>query len=309
MKKKPSTIKKSHGQIATALKNEAKARGENPNDVYNQFFRETFLHALMNKQSGWVLKGGSNIYCRIPGARQTKDLDFYRQHEPTSSVGAAEALVAQMNGHREGPYTFRVFRSPRAAAQGTVDSQRIIVKVVHGVNNQLIEFGVDVSGDLEVTGHEERLVVEKTYEVQTEFLPSRFQISSYPIANQIADKVCAMYERHGDTPPGKASTRYRDLYDIALMARELSVTAIDLRIALRRQCEVRKLTLPERIALPDENWKTRYPITVQKLGGKYADLTSIDLALQIAGLLVDPILCGEIGTENLTWDYSSLQWA
>lgn len=199
MKKKPSTIKKSHGQIATALKNEAKARGENPNDVYNQFFRETFLHALM--------------------------------------------------------------------------------------------------------------VVEKTYEVQTEFLPSRFQISSYPIANQIADKVCAMYERHGDTPPGKASTRYRDLYDIALMARELSVTAIDLRIALRRQCEVRKLTLPERIALPDENWKTRYPITVQKLGGKYADLTSIDLALQIAGLLVDPILCGEIGTENLTWDYSSLQWA
>lgn len=246
MKKKPSTIKTSHGQIATALKNEAKTRGESPNDVYNQFFRETFLYALMNKQSGWVLKGGSNIYCRIPGARQTKDLDFYRQHEPTSSVGAAEALVAQMNGHREGPYTFRVFRSPRAAAQGTVDSQRIIVKVVHGVNNQLIEFGVDVSGDLEVTGHEERLVVEKTYEVQTEFLPSRFQISSYPIASQIA--------------------------------------------------------------LPDENWKTRYPITVQKLGAKYADLTSIDLALQIAGLLVDPILCCEIGTENLTWDYLSLQW-
>ena len=31
----------------------------------------------MRLNDGWVLKGGTNIYCRIPGARQTKDLDLF----------------------------------------------------------------------------------------------------------------------------------------------------------------------------------------------------------------------------------------
>lgn len=78
-------MKRTHGQITTALKKEAKAQGKNPNDVYNQFFREVFLHELMQHQNGWVLKGGSNIYCRVPGARQTKDLDLYRQSRNYSS--------------------------------------------------------------------------------------------------------------------------------------------------------------------------------------------------------------------------------
>lgn len=63
----PPWMKKTHTQITAALKAEAKAQGAKPNDVYNQFFREVFLHELMRQDSGWVLKGGSNIYCRIPG--------------------------------------------------------------------------------------------------------------------------------------------------------------------------------------------------------------------------------------------------
>lgn len=70
-------VRQRHNQIVNALKSEARSRGADISDVYNQFFREVFLNELMQEGEGWVLKGGTNVYCRIPGARQTKDLDIY----------------------------------------------------------------------------------------------------------------------------------------------------------------------------------------------------------------------------------------
>lgn len=276
--------------------------------MYNQFFREAFLHELMMHQRGWVLKGGSNIYCRIPGARQTKDLDLYRQANPTSATGAAEALVTAMNGRKAGPYTFRVEHPARNGPAGTVDSERVDVTVIHGVNNRLTSFNVDVSGDLEVIGEVESLTVVASFGVDTEFLPHNFEIYSYPVANQIADKVCAMYELHGETPPGRPSTRYHDLYDVALMARELTVRAADLRAALDTQCRVRKMTLPECIAIPDDSWIRQYPAKAKNFGSGRWGLKTLDEALRIAGLLVDPVLSGEVGESNQTWDCSVLLW-
>lgn len=276
--------------------------------MYNQFFREVFLHELMQHQNGWVLKGGSNIYCRVPGARQTKDLDLYRQDDPTSSTGAADALVAAMNGHRVGPYRFQVEHPDRTGAVGTVDSERIDVTVIHGVNNRFLSFGVDVSGDLAVTGTVEPLIVPASYEVTTEFLPQTFRVYSYPVASQIADKVCAMYERHGETPPGKASTRYHDLYDVALMARELTVSAADLRAALNTQCQVRKMTLPERLVIPDDSWTNQYPAKAKKFDSERWGLNELDEALRVAGLLIDPILSGEIDGLGQSWDCAAMLW-
>lgn len=275
--------------------------------MYNQFFREAFLHELMQHQDGWVLKGGSNIYCRVPGARQTKDLDLYRQDDPTSSTGAAAALVAAMNGHRVGPYAFRVEHPDRTGAAGTVDSERIDVTVSYGVN-RFLSFGVDVSGDLEATGTVEPLTVPASYEVTTEFLPHTFQVYSYPVASQIADKVCAMYERHGETPPGRASTRYHDLYDVALMARELTLSAADLRAALNTQCQVRKMTLPERLVIPDDSWATQYSAKAKKFGSERWGLKELDEALRVAGLLVDPVLSGELDGLDQSWDCAVLLW-
>ena len=63
------------------------------------------------------------------------------------------------------------------------------------------------SGGLEVTGAAETLTVPASYQVATESLPPSSPVHSYPVASQLADKVRAMYERHGATPPGRASTR------------------------------------------------------------------------------------------------------
>ncbi|MBK3429113.1 nucleotidyl transferase AbiEii/AbiGii toxin family protein [Corynebacterium tuberculostearicum] len=304
----PPRMKKTHTQITAALKAEAKARGAKPNDVYNQFFREVFLHELMRQDSGWVLKGGSNIYCRIPGARHTRDLDLYRQVDPTSSADAADALVRDMDTHTAGPYTFHVRRPDRRGRAGVIDSERVDVTVTHGVNNRLINFGIDVSGDLEVTGATETLTVPASYQVATEFLPPSFPVHSYPVASQLADKVCAMYERHGATPPGRASTRYHDLYDIALIASELPVSAAELSSALNTQCRVRSMTLPQRITVPDKKWESEYPLKARAFTGVRDNLRDVGEALRIAGLLLDPILGGDPATAAGVWDPVSLAW-
>ena len=74
----------------------------------------------MRLGEGWVLKGGTNVYCRIPGARHTKDLDLYRHIDPTSALSAAEFLVEVMGGHREGPYTFDLELTSRKTMAGSV---------------------------------------------------------------------------------------------------------------------------------------------------------------------------------------------
>ncbi|CAB0661377.1 nucleotidyl transferase AbiEii/AbiGii toxin family protein [Corynebacterium diphtheriae] len=86
-------------------------------------------------------RGGTNIYCRIPGARQTKDLDLYRRDDPTSSTGAAESLVSAMNGYKIGPYIFHVIHPRQSGGVGTVDSERIDVTVIHGITIDLSPSG------------------------------------------------------------------------------------------------------------------------------------------------------------------------
>lgn len=260
------------------------------------------------KHGGWVLKGGSNIYCRIPGARHTKDLDIYRQEEPTSAAGAAKDLVTIMDGHRAGPYTFHVHRSAKPQLTGTIESERATITVTHGINSQLLSFGVDISGDLHVIGSVEALTVNATYEVNTEILPQSFHVHSYPVPNQVADKVCAMFERHGTTPPGKASTRYHNLYDLALIAQELTLTAQELWKALDTQSKIRELLLPDQLRVPDERWITEYPKKARNFGGNHKELESLDEALRIAGLLLNPILSPEEEILSRSWDYKHLRW-
>ena len=73
---------------------------------------------------------------------------------------------------------------------------------------------------------------------------------AYPVVDHIADKVCAMLETHpraGGDPI--ASTRYRDLVDLATFARASEIDGAALSKALRSEAQRRDLTLPD--DLPD----------------------------------------------------------
>lgn len=220
--------RQTHTQITAGLRAFARREKMSVNAVYSRFFREMFLAELMNKDTGWVLKGGTNLYCLIPGARHTEDLDLYRQDSPTGYRDAADSLIAVMDQTAVGPYAFEV-RSPREEkVSGTIDNVQLTVLVRFGTG-EFSRFNIDVSGDLEVPTVTESLVVKRSDPLDVPFVAQTFPVLSYPVENQLADKVCAMYEVHGS----RVSTRYRDLYDIGLIVLELGVDVEKLRTALR----------------------------------------------------------------------------
>lgn len=118
------------------------------------------------------------------------------------------------------------------------------------------------------------------------FAAKTFSILSYQVENQLADKVCAMFEMHGS----RVSTRYRDLYDIGLIALELDVDHEALRNALRRQEEIRRISLPSQIEFPSSDWPSAYEKFVGTLHKPVPHIESADKALFVAGELLDPVL-------------------
>lgn len=298
--------KRTDGQIRNALKQEAREQKLSPNDVYNRFFRELFLAKLMNHDQGWVLKGGTNLYCRIPGARHTRDLDLYRQDDPTSYRQAAEELVETMNETTIGPYRFSVTAPKDETVSGTIENINLTVEVFHGVSS-ILSFGIDVSGDLHVPAVTDTLTVKRSDHIDLEFMDREYTIRSYPVENQIADKVAAMYElhRHDNQP----STRYRDLYDLALIALELSVNAADLAHALNTQAQVRGLTLPQKIRLPSSTWIDGYARLVRNLPNPRKEIADVNEALHIVGTLVNPILTASADPVTGTWSPNAGRWS
>lgn len=297
-----SEPKSRHGQIKHALQKDSRNHGLTMNDVYNRFFRELFLGELGSRDQGWVLKGGTNLHCRIPDARTTRDLDLYRQDDPTSYRDAAQDLIESMNGAQIGPYLFQVAEPRKQAATGTIDSIQLTVHVFQGVS-KLLQFHIDVSGDLQVPAVTEAITVERSDSLDLAFVGREYTIRSYPIENQVADKVCAMYEIHGS----RVSTRYRDLYDIALIALSLEVKGEELAQALRAQEKIRVLSLPQALHLPGPEWVNGYAGLKKNSPYLRAEITAVTDALQVAGSLVDPILA----TENApvgTWSPEHQYW-
>ncbi|MEY8577154.1 nucleotidyl transferase AbiEii/AbiGii toxin family protein [Corynebacteriaceae bacterium 6-324] len=118
------------------------------------------------------------------------------------------------------------------------------------------------------------------------FAAKTFSILSYQVENQLADRVCAMFEMHGS----RVSTRYRDLYDTGLIALELDVDHEALRNALRRQEEIRRISLPSRMVFPSLDWPSAYEKFVGTLHKPVPHIESADKALFVAGELLDPVL-------------------
>ena len=81
-----------------------------------------------------------------------------------------------------------------------------------------------------------------------------------------------MYEMHGS----RVSTRYRDLYDLGLIALELQVDQELLHMAILEQRNAREVSLPVELELPGPDWSRSYPKFVSTLHHKRAELESVE---------------------------------
>ena len=108
---------------------------------------------------------------------------------------------------------------------------------------------------------------------------------AYPLVDHVADKVCAIVERHDGHP----STRYKDLIDLVAIVDRVAIAAEPQLRALYKESQRRMLELPPVFDTFDRNlWTPGYRAEARRT----IDLSALELdqALAMVTPFVDPLL-------------------
>jgi hypothetical protein len=123
---------------------------------------------------------------------------------------------------------------------------------------------------------------------------------AYPLVDRVADKVCAILERHG----GKPSTRFKDLIDLIAISRRAGVDGDLQRQALAKEARRRSLNLPAAFDVPDRAlWQPGDRAEARRTIG--LDAVDLDAALAAVRPFLDPLLAG---TASGSWDPNTRGW-
>ena len=284
--------------VHSRLKTKAALTGRPFNELEREFVMQVFLgRVFADPASPWILKGAGGLLVRLPGARHSVDLDLLN---PAHSLGDAVAELTELG--RPGPADPYVFSVQQAAKMtGGVQGAQVKVDVLLG-GRRVARFPIDVSTELSIVGRVDHQRPERVIEVPG--LADPPVVVLYPLPDQVADKVCAMYERHG--PDGSiGSTRYRDLVDLVLIITSCQLDGQQTRAALAAESGRRSLTLPTALRSPGSGWASEYPRIARK-STLAPDLQGLEGALTQAGRCLSPLLAGELTGGR--WDPRRSAW-
>jgi len=268
-------------------------------DLQRQFAYDRLLARVFSAEPrAWVLKGATALLARLGGsARHTLDVDLYRRE---SGLDEAEAALRAVASADLGDY-FRFTLEPgRRIAEGRT-TLRVPVTAYLGATT-FARFHVDLVSGVVMTGEPDEVPALVPID-----LPGIVTVSyrAYPVVDHIADKVCALLELHPRVGrPAQASTRYRDLVDLTVMAHTQSVPAAALRTALASESSRRSIELPTTFSAPDAaGWRTGYARVSKDVRG----LAERDLEAAVASVkrFLDPVLGG---TASGRWRPDRQQW-
>lgn len=282
--------------VKTAAKNSPLDTGRAVSGFY---FHRLLCRIFSDPERGFVLKGGQSMLARTADARATRDIDLLSKEQ--SLEGALEALKVAASGDL-GDHMRFVFESANEIK--TEDEYRSGLSVVFTpwlgpkrMQPISIDLVVDELplGEAELVTPADRILVEGL-EV--------FDYLVYSVESALADKLCAMVERHD----GRPSSRVKDLVDVLVYATTCAVDGDKLMASIRRESGVRRLVLAESFIVPEE-WERIYGRQFGKLcaqTGLSDAYASIAEAAKLSARLFDPALRGE--AEGLSWDPKGLAW-
>jgi Nucleotidyl transferase AbiEii toxin, Type IV TA system len=269
-------------------------------DLQRQFAYDRLLSRVFYVDGDrWVLKGATAMLARLGSlARHTADIDLYRQdgdlNEAEAALNAAASL--DLGDH------FRFALNPGRQIVQDRQARRIPVVVYIGAT-EFAQFHVDLVVDIEMIGMPEE--VSSLVPIDVPGLV-RARYRAYPVADHMADKVCAMLEVHRrQGRPSAPSTRYRDLADLAIFAHAVSIDAQSLVRALNSEARRRGLELPGALPTPEgPGWRAGYvrvardaPLLVER---------DLDSALETVRKFIDPILQGVAAG---SWNPDAFEWS
>jgi hypothetical protein len=247
---------------------------------------DRLLERLYLRDDGWIVKGATALLARDIGVRATIDIDVYRE----VAREVAEADLRQAAATDIGDW----FRFETGAPRPLASTAAAHLPVTTFIGNTAwAAFHVDLADtDLRMTGDSEE-VPPLARVVMPDVEQHGYRV--YPLADHVADKVCAMSERHGAT--AAPSTRYKDLVDLVAIVLTAPAEAEPQITALRSEAQRRGLHLPERFAVPDRRlWEPGYAAEARR--SLLPGARTLEEALAAVRPFLDPLLAG---TARGTW--------
>jgi Nucleotidyl transferase AbiEii toxin, Type IV TA system len=272
----------------------AQRSGQPAQRIRRDFAHQRLLARVFSLDpDGWILKDGVGMLVRLPAqARHSRDIDLVRQDSVEDSVAALEAAAGL---DLEDGLAFDLMRSKPGGRDA------VVVPVVARVGaTQFEAFTIDLLCGRRWPAGIERTTPQPVLEL--DHLTALPPFTLYPLAAQIADKVCAVYERHG--PTAMSSTRYRDLVDLVLIATSQRLDGASVAAALASERDRRGLELPLTFDFPEPRWRDGYRAAA--LDARLVDgLADPGRARDLMIAFLDPLLAGDPVT---TWSPEGRAW-
>ena len=245
--------------------------------LQRQVAYDRLIERLYLIDDGWIVKGATALLARDIGVRGSLDVDLYR---------VVARSIAEMDLRRAAStdigdwFRFDIGGGTHIGNR----SVRLPVNATIGTTTW-VTFHVDLVGeDLRMTGQPED-VPPLARGVIPEVQQRGYRV--YPLVDHIADKIAAIYERHGEQR--RPSTRYRDLVDLVAITTATSVDAIAQRTALTSEFDRRELILPTTFDIPYRTlWEPGYAAEVRR--SLLDTAQTLDEALEVVRQFIDPLL-------------------
>jgi hypothetical protein len=265
------------------LKREAKLRRRPLDELRREFLFQRFLALLFSQPDGnWVLKGGASLLMRLAKARSSKDLDLLHLGEVDPIEAIAE--LRELTAPREGDHlTFVIGDAVTYSRANPV----VEISVSSYIGAPYGSFPIDLATELHLLATPER--IRPIPVVNIPGLADLPDIVVYPLADQVADKLYAMYELYGEGQ--NPSSRFRDLIDLALIVSTCELEAAPISEALQSERKRRQIQLPAEMVPPASNWPAGYRAYARKTSIGEA-LHDMEAALEYVGNCLNPLLAG-----------------
>jgi hypothetical protein len=291
----------------------ARVKARHPPEQRQQRMREIAYRRLLarlfeTQPERWVVKGGVALLLRLDPNRTSNDIDLTYVADAGEHAIALQALVEAAAYDAGDFFAFDIARGGLTNVDADHPLERAVSVPVTARIGTIVfaDFSIDLTGprdDLTEVDWVEPAATLTGEPLVDETAP----VALLPLPAQIADKTCALFERHG--PDGSWSSRARDLADIAMIAAQKDVDGTGLTDRVRRE-ERRRLDaktliapLPNALRLADEQLADWAPRWTKATRG--APIT-FEAAQAGAARFLDPVLRGSV--EGLQWSAVDQQW-
>ena len=286
----PAAFKAALKQAASKM---SKQHGMSVSDLMDIFyFNRLAARVFTAEPDGWLIKGGQALLVRYDGAaRLSRDIDLQNTFPGRTAGEARQALIAAATTDLGGD--FLRFVPDRFKDHGEQDRGVAQYFKVFLGNTQAAHIKVDLVVGRILAGIPETRDLKSAVDI--EWPVDWPKVRLYPVIDHLVDKICAMYERHGDG--GKyGSNRYRDLADLLLISQQETIDGPAAQHALLREAERRnatgtKVALPPEFQTPGSDWHEGYPGQAKLVLGLQGCQTFQEAAAA-AEAFINPLLGG-----------------